>query len=452
MNNKWYKIIILVFIMGAFSACEENLEVTPGSVLDGSSGLKTKQDLEGALNGVYSALSSANIFAARLPITADLYAGTLSHTGTFPSFAQIANRNILQDNTDLRAMWAQMYVGINRANTVIAAAPGISDPSFNANNAIGEARFLRAYNYLNLLLLFGGSNEGFNKGNGNGVPIFTTPTLTAEEAAPKARSSEAEVWALILEDLNFGIQNMNDNNGIGRVNKRVARALKARVHLYRNEWAEAEAEANEVITKGGYSLVPTASYADIWLKENTSESIWEYQFDAVTSGSNAFFYYPTSLGGRNEVNASAGLRDAHEANDIRRAVNYTTTPAARTQKYTRVSGEDNFTVIRLAEMYLIRAEAAAQLNKGDAARADLNIVRKRAGLADATAQSTEELIDAILKERRIEFAHEGLYWYDLRRLNRVSAIGITQPFRALWPIPERELQVSGGVITQNVGY
>ncbi len=284
------------------------------------------------------------------------------------------------------------------------------------------------------------------------MPLVTAPTLTAADAAPKPRNTEAEVWALILEDLDFATQNLVNSNGVGRVNKRVAQALKARVHLFREEWAQAEVAAGDVITTGGYTLIPGATYSDIYLKKNTAEAIWELQFDATNANSIAFFYYPTSLGGRNEMASTTSLRDAHEAGDVRQAVNYTTTPAAKTLKYTRVPGDDNVLMIRLAEMYLIRAEAQARLNKLPDAVTDLNTIRTRAGLGMASPTTADEVIAAIEKERRLEFAHEGHRWFDLRRYNKWSTVGITQEFRALWPIPQREVETSAGIITQNPGY
>ncbi len=441
---------MLVFV--TFTACDKNIELEPETALDGTAGFKTKQDVDAALIGCYSALQSGNYMGLRYWALSDMYADIIAHTGTFPSFAQIANRNILADNVELRNMWQQIYIGINRANNVIASAPGVSDPSFDVNNAIGEARFLRAYHYFNLLILYGGSNTGYNQAGGLGVPLVTTPTLTAEDAAPKPRNTEAEVWALILDDLDFAAQNLANSNGTGRANKRVAQALKARAHLFRGEWTAAETAAGDVITTGGYSLIPGATYADIFLKKNTAEAIWELQFDATNTNSIAFFYYPTSLGGRNEITSTTGLRDAHEAGDVRQAVNYTTSPAGKTQKYTRVPGDDNVLLIRLAEMYLIRGEARARSGKLPDALDDLNAIRTRAGLGDISPATADEIVQAIGNERRLEFAHEGHRWFDLRRYNTLSVVGITQEFRALWPIPQREVDTSAGIIAQNPGY
>lgn len=453
MKNSLFRILALILAVGFFPACESNLEIEPFTALDASTGFQTKQDVEAALLGSYSALQSGNYYGLRYWALGDVYTGSITHTGTFPSWAQFANLNLLANNTEVTNMWNTIYVGINRANNVIASAPDVDDPSFNVNNTLGEARMLRAFHYFNLLMVFGGSSEGFNLPNGLGVPIFNSPTLSAEDAAAKARASEAEVWQLVLDDLNFAIANLNDNNGIGRINKNVANALKARFHLARGEWAEAEAAASEVIGQTRYELLPGDSYANIYLIKNSAETIWELQFDANNTNSIAFFYYPTAQGGRNEITSSSSLLDLHEEGDLRREVNVTTSvPTNKTLKYTRVAGEDNVQIIRLAEMYLIRAEAAARLNKGDDALADLNVIRTRAGLAELDTTDANELIEAILKERIIEFAHEGLRWFDTRRTGALETIDLTQEFRALWPIPEREVNTGAGVIAQNPGY
>ncbi len=450
--KSFLKIFALAFVVSVFPACESNLELEPYTALDASTGFKTKPDIEAAMLGAYNAIQSSNYFGLQLQVLPDLYSDIVSHTGTFPTYAQVFNRQILADNSNIQGTWNTLYVAINRANNVIASAPGISDPSFNANNMIGEARMLRAYHYFNLLALFGGMPSGYNKTGGLGVPIFTTPTLSADDAAAKPRATEAEVWALILEDINFAVANLAVTNGNGRANKNVALALKARMHLYRGEWAQAEAAATEVIASGRHSLQSTSTYANIWLSQNSSEAIWELQFDINNTNSIAFWYLPTSSGGRNEFTSTASLRTAHEPGDVRLAVNVTTAPANKTLKYTRVNGTDNVLLVRLSEMFLIRSEARANQGKLTEALADLNVIRKRAGLADAALTTADAIVDAVLKERRVEFAHEGHRWLDLRRTGRWNATGLTEEFRSRWPIPQREVQTAGTVIAQNPGY
>lgn len=452
MMKNLFKIFALLAIIGLVPACEGNLEIEPYNSLDASTGFKTKQDVDAALLGGYSAIQNSNYYGLQMQVLPDVYADIIGHTGTFPTYAQVANRQLLADNTSLTSLWNQVYVAIDRTNNVIASAPGVSDPSFNVNAALGEARLMRAFHYFNLLCLYGGAPEGFNKGGGLGLPLYTTPTLSAEDAAPKARATEAETWTLIMDDINFAVANLLSTKVNGRVNKFTAQALKARAHLFRGEWADAEAAANEVITNGGYTLLPTATYANIWLSQNSTEAIWELQFDVNNTNSIAFWYYPTANGGRNEFTTLAAFRDAHEAGDVRKAVNASTAPANKTQKYTRISGTDNVMLIRLAEMYLIRAEARAQQNKLSDAVADLNVIRNRAGLPNASPATVAEAVDAILKERRFELAHEGHRWLDMRRLGRWNAFGLTEDFRSRWPLPQREVQTSGNIIAQNPGY
>jgi hypothetical protein len=463
------KIIYTLLILSvAGTSCKKILEQDPASSLDASTAFTTRQGVEAGVLGIYSTLQSGNYYGLRYWALADLYADVLTHTGTFPSFAQYGNRQLLPDNTENTAMWSAIYDGINRANNIIAAVPGINDPAFNKEAALGEARFLRALMYFDLVRAWGGSPNGYNQSGGVGVPLFTEPTLTPENAAPKARSSEADVYALINSDLDYAIANLTTTRRSGRANVDVATALKARFELYRGNWAEAEALATTVIDKfksatafGG--LVPGNSYASLWTTQNvTPESLFELQFDATDANSIAFFYYTTSLGGRNEVSSAAALATAHEAGDLRLPVNVTTAsstppvvPANKTLKYTRVAGTDNYIIIRLAELYLIRAEARAKQGKLPEALEDVNLIRRRAGLPNTTAASQDEILLAIEKENYIEFAHEGHRFFNLRRNNREDAVlGLTgqNEFRSRWPIPQREVLTSNQTIEQNQGY
>jgi starch-binding outer membrane protein, SusD/RagB family len=452
MNKNFLKIYALFLGIFLFSACDKNIEVEPISNLDGSKGFQTRQDVDAGLIGSYNGLQSPNYMGLRHWALSEIYADNITHVGTFPSFAQFANRNLLGDNTEISNMWAQIYIAINRANSVIQYADGVNDPAFNKTNAIAEAKFLRAYNYFNLLTAYGGSESGYNKAGGLGVPLRLKPTLSAADAAPVRRATEEEVWQQILKDLDDAVAGLTANNGLGRANKNVATALRARVRLFRGEWAQAEADASAVIAVTTYALVPAASYSSIWLRKNTSEAIWELQFDVNNTNQVAFFYYPTGSGGRNEMSSSTSLRDAHEMGDVRKEVNYGLSPAAKTVKYTRVPGDDNVSLIRIAEMYLIRAEARARQDKLTESLEDLNKIRVRAGLAVSTAATQQALIDAIEKERRLEFAHEGHRWFDLRRYGKLGS-GITDPRKARWPLPlNTEVLISGGAVEQNPGY
>lgn len=439
-----------------FCSCKKIIEQEPQASLDANTAFNSRQSVEAGIIGVYDAFQSASYYGVSYTLLAELGADIISHTGSFPSYLEIRNRNITTNNVDVSNLWNQIYVAINRANTVLAAAENITDPAFAKEAALAELRFLRGVAYFDLLRLWGGSIEGYNTANGKGVPLRLNPTLTGADAAPTQRATEAEVWTQILSDLDFAVQNAPATAATGRVTKNAALGMSARAELYRNNFEQAEALASQVLDpfatqpRGGLA----ASYADIWATKNTRpESIWELQFTATDANSLRFYYY-----GRNEIASSAELGAAHEAGDTRKAVNYTPTSIATTfkqLKYFRPDGTDNILLLRLAEVYLIRAEARARKAAPDVlgAQADLNIVRSRAGLLPTLAATPDALLEAVLQERRIELAHEAHRWFDLRRTGKaVSTLGIAETFRVLWPIPQRERETSGFIVDQNEGY
>ena len=124
---------MIVSIAG--TSCEKILDQEPASSLDASTAFTTRQGVEAGVLGIYSALQSGNYYGLRYWALADLYADVLTHTGTFPSFAQYANRQLLPDNVENTNMWSTIYDGINRANNIRAAVPNISDPAFNKEAA-----------------------------------------------------------------------------------------------------------------------------------------------------------------------------------------------------------------------------------------------------------------------------------------------------------------------------
>jgi starch-binding outer membrane protein, SusD/RagB family len=461
MNKIKYFLIIAGVL--AITSCKKLLEQEPQASLDATTAFTTKAGVEAGLLGIYDGIQNADYYGLASWIYPDLYADNLTHTGTFPTFAQMANKQLLPDNVNITNLWNTLYNTVNRANNVIESAPKITDASFNKNVALAEARTLRAFSYFNLIRFFGGSNTGYNKAGGLGVPIFTAPTLSPGDAAPKPRSTEADVHTLILGDLDFGIANLPATAANGRLTKNAATALKARLQLYREQWDDAETLATTVISQFSASpnggLIAGASYANLWLSKNQKpESIWELQYFVDDGNSGAFYFYTGATGGRNEITSSTSLRNAHEVGDLRLPVNATTAapgiPANKTRKFSRVAGDDNVILIRLAELYLIRAEARARKTATDlpGALADLNLIRSRAGLPASLAVTANDVLDAVLKERRIELAFEGHRFFDLRRYNSISTVGITDAFRALWPIPQREVQTSGNIVTQNPNY
>ncbi|MFZ9686589.1 MAG: RagB/SusD family nutrient uptake outer membrane protein [Chitinophagaceae bacterium] len=441
-----------------FSSCEKIIDQQPQTSLSAETAYATREGVEAGLLGCYNALQSTSYYGLEYWALSDLYAGVIAHTGTFPTYAQFSNRQILPDNTNVTNMWNAIYGGINRVNTIIASAETLNDPAFSKTQAIGEARFLRGLMYFDLLRAFGGSSNGFNK-SGRGVPVRTSPTLSPDNAAAIPLSSEADVWKQIDADLDYAITNLKASvNGRATVN--AAKALKARAALYKEDWETAETLSNEVINAlKGTGTGLSSSFDALFTTQNTKpESIFELQYDINNTNSIAFYYFPTGLGGRNEIGSSATL-NAQSATDLRKATNVKVLSGSnKTGKYSRINGTDNVIIIRLAELYLIRAEARAKKAAPDltGALADLNVIRARAGLAASTAATADDILKQLYEDKYYEFAHEGHAFFDMKRTNRLST-AITgfsgaNTFRAVYPTPQREIINSGGQIVQVTGY
>ncbi len=453
-----FKYITAILLVTFVSSCDV-LDQAPEASLSPDQTFSDATGANAALLGAYSALQSANYVGLRSWSLLDLYSGNLRHSGTFPSFAQFQNRNILADNVEVNNMWNSIYSTINRANNIIQFVPAINDATLNKDRAVAEAKFLRAFSYLNALVLWGGDNDGFTNNAAPGIPIRLTPTLTPEDAAPTPRVTLGEIKTAIMADLDQTTIDALAARGtgtaqtvVGRATREAAIALKAKAHLIFGEYAQAATLAQSIITGTGSDL--SASYANLFSSKNPAESLWELQFDAVNANSIAFFFYPTANGGRNEYDVSTNAVFPHEAGDARAAVNGVGTSI--TGKYVVVApGTDNVKILRKGEMYLIAAEA---LVRNDAttlpqALTLLNAVRARAGLAAFTTADPAAFLTQLLRDKRVELAFEGFpnHWVDLRRTNTAAAL-FTNANRVRLPIPQREVLTANGVVAQNLDY
>ena len=434
---RWLALAALV------AACEEPLNTNPTDAIDSGDALTTARGVELAVIGAYSALQTNALYSRELTVYPEMYADNLDFTGTYGTDFQVSLRDILATNTAIEAAWADSYDAINRANNVLKAIPEVSDlTSEQAARFKGEALFLRALNYFNLVRYFGG------------VPIVLEPSVGIGEEALVARNTREEVYDRIITDLTDAIPLLPESGSPGRATKGGARALLAKAYLEIGEWENARDMATAVIN-GDYELV--ANYRSIFTTKSNSESIFEVQYSINDPNSLAFWYFPQSLGGRRGFAPSEDLYNAYEAGDVRRDASIALDGSGDRYgiKYFRVAnGDDNILVIRLADMYLTRAEANARLHADPATvRADIDIIRDRAGLGPlpTTVTSEDDLIEAILKERRVEFAMEGHRFFDLRRTGRAEAVLGIPSTRLLFPIPQGEIDVNSN-LTQNPGY
>ena len=439
------KLLYISIIVFAVLSCDV-VDVEPYDSISASEAFKTKEDIDKGILGAYSSFQSLSYYGRTYGIFADLAADNLSHPvdATATEYAEVDNNNILPENGSNSNMWAKMYDGINVANNVISKVPTIENMTAQEKDiALAELYFIRALNHFNLTRYYGA------------IPLKLEPTSGVNNLdAP--RDPVDNVYAQIITDLTFAAENLPNSRSKIRGSKFAAKALLARVYLYQGNFQQAEAMASDVINNGGYTLL--SDYADVF-EDETAESIFEIYFSQLERNRIAEYNFPKSLNGRREVEPSENLLAAYEENDERFEGSIAFAEnLAYAIKYDDLNlGAENFIVIRLADMYLIRAEAMAKGSTPDLnqIKTDINAVRTRAGLSGNTSNSLDELINTIEKERRVEFAFEGHRWFDLVRTGRAIDVldNVTNSNQTLFPIPFDELQTNNDPgMVQNPGY
>ncbi|QDA59245.1 RagB/SusD family nutrient uptake outer membrane protein [Hymenobacter jejuensis] len=432
----------------SFTACNDLLEPTPAQQLPDDKAITDAGSARSATIGAYDRVQA--YYQLNWPVLGFLPGENVRFNGTLNQFLQIDQNQLSADNVLITEAWTQMYQAVNAANNVIAGVPGVNDPLLpvaEKNQLLGEAYFLRA-------LVF------FDLGRGwGGVPLVLTPTRTKENGKGVGRSTLAQTYDQVLADLTQAETLLPDGTTRNRAVKSTARALRARLHLYRQQWADAETYATQVISTSNYRLAtPYRTFSTAPFL--SQESVFELTFsnsDANTMWNN---WFPSALGGQfnfQPVPAAIALLNDPAVGGSRSALLATTVIAGANVTYGNLYSrsaqrDDPSYVLRLAEQYLIRSEARAKLGKLPEAIADLNAVRSRAGVGPTTATTADQLLLAIENERRVEFAFEADRWFDLVRTGRAGTVlGVTDQKRWLFPVPFNDL-VADPDLQQNPGY
>jgi hypothetical protein len=439
--------LILLATM-AFSGCTKMLDIEPTDAIADYTALKDRAGIEHAVTGTYNTLHAAGLYYRNQIIVGDLSADNLVFTGTTLDYEQISSKLIPADNAIIDGMWSANYDGINRANNVLNSLPAVSDMTQGERDDFeGQMLFLRAFFHFNLSNFFGG------------VPIKTKPTLDLSNI-DQAKNSIEEVYAQVIEDLVSAEQKLPATSVTGKANSFAATALLARVYLAQfhltNDAAKATLaieKATKVIAESGYVLAP--AYGDLF-GGTENEGIFTVVFDAQNRNRLAQYFFPRSMTGRYEVAPSPEFIAGYEADDTLRkvaSIAYDDGNLPYVTKYTDITtGTDPVFMIRLAEMYLIRAEALA-FTSGDkqSIRDDVNVIRTRAGLVSIDSDDYTALQLAVEHERQYEFAFEGLRRFDLVRTKRATTVlGIEQDY-TIFPIPLSEFNTNK-LMKQNQGY
>lgn len=448
--KKVLRYIFPTLLFLSFISCKKFLDVQPIDAVSDEQTIVDKASAETALRGVYRGLSADNYYGLNFTSIGYLSGDNVQWTGSQSIVQQFIDHNVRADNATVDAVWTAIYATINRANHVIEKVPAVVDPSFTdayKNQLVGEAYFIRALAYFDLVRTWGG------------VQLILTPTVKASDHNGTKRSSVDETYAQVLSDLNSAenLLQVPTSPNPYRANKETVWALRARYYLYRQEWEAAETDASQVIDDNiNYSLLyPYSSFFTNGVV-GTRESVFELSYSATYTNGHRNQWQPPANGGTRQWapnNAFVALvNDTTVGGNRKSLIAQTSQGLWYGNLYYRSPATDPAYIIRIAELYLIRAEARAQQNKLNDALDDLNAIRQRAGLDPSSATTKEGILLAIELERRIEFALEGHRWYDLVRTGRAAEVlGVTDPNKYLLPIPAAELNTDPS-LDPNPGY
>lgn len=480
-------LITLLFLLT--SCTEEVLERTPQGQFTLENYFQTEEQAVQSVNAVYNQLRDWQTHVFSYIGMTDIVSDD-ADKGSFPSdgffLQEIDDFTYTATNVAPSTVWEGYYTGIFRANLAIARIPDVPEMDEELRQRlIGEARFLRGYFYFNLVRWFGD------------VPLILEPFPESFEIP---RTAADEIYAQIEADLQAAANVLPTNAqyasiDVGRATTGAATAMLAKVQLTRQNYQAAADLALEVINSGDYALFPSFTRLFTQEGENSSESIFEVQTAAFEIGGGGSQYNEVQ-GVRGTPNLGWGfnrpsddLVSAFEAGDPRRDATILTVGevlpdgSAIVQDNQNIVGErynqkafvtdhpggngngpGNIRVLRYADLLLIAAEALNEIGRSGEALTYLNQVRERARngstriLPDITTTNQAELREAIWRERRVELALEQQRWFDLVRTNRAAEV--MQPLRPnftpgtneLFPIPQSEIDLSQGALTQNPGY
>lgn len=478
-------ILNFALLLGLLSSCEKFLDLEPVSngiaVDEGSDSAfyKTASEAEAALGGVYADFRNEyfelDYFVNGDAQSDDAYAGA-DNIANF----QIDDFNIDATNSNITRDWAYLYSTIGKANLVIDNVMAVPDSALTMDRRrgiIAEASFIRAFQYFQLVQLFGD------------VPLvlksITTFNLDILPDLFPPRTPMGEVYAQIILDLETALPDVPVSAiNKGFVTTGAVNALLAKVYatIEPHDWNKVSQYCDAVIA-GPYSLLP--NYDELWdnMHENSEEAIFEINYEGTSSSGNWGVSMFRGMDWKKFNIPSNDLVKAFddEQDNIRKASSIffddvtgkwsdpywpqSTYPFINKYRIADAPSPQNYIFIRLADILLLKAEALNEMGNVSGAAELVNQVRSRVSLANTPASTQEAMRLAIEKERRLELAFEGHRWFDLKRTGRAIEVmnnvkgpdGVTPigynliQNRLIWPIPQAELDKNSNLV-QNIGY
>lgn len=437
-------ITCLIFLVGAtiLGGCSKLVDVGPKkNSLTSTAVFSDSVTVNAALVALYTQGAAYN---GSLTYLNSLYSDELTNV----SYPQYQGNALTAADPSAGTIWQESYGTIFKANAIIEGVQASATLSQKARvQAMAEAKFFRAFCHFYLVNTFGN------------IPLITTTNVDVTGIAPQ--SPAANVYQQMINDLNDAAANLPADYSLSggarvRVNQFAARALLARVYLYNKDYQNAQTQASLVIASNNYSILNDLNTVFL---ANSNEAIWQYDSKTVGYPAIAQTFVP-GQGAQPAFIISQLLLNAFENGDTRKTSWLGTSAGFNyPAKYFALSGGRQFDVVlRLAEQYLIRAEARAQLGDVSGSQADLNVIRKRAGLPNTIAADKGALLLAVEQERRSElFCEWGHRFFDLKRTGRLDAVlgaekpNSWKPTATQYPIPAAELSKNVNLV-QNQGY
>jgi hypothetical protein len=449
--------LVWLLALGVATACDNFVEVDlPNSQLTGQAVFEDMATADAAMAGLYAKMRNNGTLTGNstgISVSMGLYADEFDFyqagaTSNFHSNTLVAADSGVADT------WSQSYNQIYMANAIIeGVGNSLSLPQANRGQLRGEALFVRALLHFYLLNSFGD------------IPYITTTDYNVNSNV--SRMPQETVYDLVTADLEEAVSLLPEDYITPervRANRSAAMAVLARVYLYRGQWAEAANAASAVINSPLYTW--ETDLDKVFLKESTT-TIWQFMPDAPGSNTLEGGIYVFTSGPPPIVGLKPSFVTSFETGDQRRehwvkAVTEGTSTWYHANKYKQqgVTGSsvEYSIVLRLAEQYLIRAEARARQGELTAAKEDLDIIRNTAGLPGTVAVTPDEIISDIMAQRRFElFTEFGHRFLDLKRTGLLdAALPPTKPgwdtHDRLWPVPASELILNPNLAPQNPGY
>ena len=448
-STKYIAGIYLLIIGLAFASCEKYLSESPADSILSENAITDAGTARAAIIGAYDAVQG--YYASSYPTLGTITTDNVIFNGTLSQYLQLDQNAVPTDNVITVSAYQGIYRAINSANSVIAklGSGSINDPlltDLEKSKILGEAYFIRALGYFDLA-------RGWS-----GVQLQLKPTSDLSVLKGVTRSTLSQTYDQVQADLVQAETLLpEDATTRNRAQKSTARALRARLHLYREQWTDAETYATQVINSSKYALVKP--YKNFFTSPFlSSESVFELTFSSNDKNSFWNLWYPSTVGGQFTLKPSNSLitklNDANIGGSRKALIAGTGANVYGVLYNTTSSSTDPSYVIRLAELYLIRAEARAKKSTPDLAGAisDLNVIRSRADVPLFTGSTQADVIQAIEDENSLEFAFESHRWFDLVRTKRAGTVlGITNSNFWLFPIPYSDV-LSDPDVVQNPGY